>query len=95
MIKQKSFFLSMKNFKLQKKVLRAKPVIRNDAKSYFGDIKQFLVSPYSFFQVKSIEKQNKRIVSFTLNMIIISFCDKFYLAILSNKQKTLIFNKDP
>lgn len=48
------------------KKLRTKPAVRNNAKSYFWDIKQFLVKPYSNFpQVKSIEKQNKSILSFT------------------------------
>lgn len=48
------------------KKLRTKPAVRNNAKSYFLDIKQFLVKPYSNFpQVKSIEKQNKSILSFT------------------------------
>lgn len=63
---------SMKILSVGKK-LRTKLVITNNAKSHFWDIKQFLVKPYSnFLQVKSIEKQNKSILSFTLSMIIIS-----------------------
>lgn len=67
-------FFSMNHFKCRKNALRSKPVIRDSAKSYFGDIKQFLVSLYNvFFQVKNMEKENKNSFFFTMSMITISF----------------------